>query len=121
SSDVLAYIAPVTVQIALNESKRLFHVGAPAPFSPNANFTSQWQNSNNGLSSDNRYTTTSVNGAITEYGNYSVPQLASSPIQEVEVGLEAHSAGDDQVRVDFLTDGGLTWATAGTVTPGATE
>ena len=120
-SDGFGYLVRGTVQMDLQESKRIFDVGDPVPFSPTANFTSQWKNSNNGLSSDNRYTTTSMNGAITEYGNYSVPQLASSPIQEVEVGLEAHSAGDDQVRVDFSTDGGLTWATAGTVTPGATD
>ncbi len=92
-------------------------------YSPTANpGTQQWTSPANGFSSNDLYATSAVNGNLSEYGTYGIAQVGDeSQIDLVEVGIEGKTAGDDDVRVEFSTDGGGTWTIAGTFNPGAAD
>jgi len=120
-SDGFGFVLRGNYTMDLTMSRRIFGVGDTATFSPTASPVSQWTNPDNGLTSDNRYTTTRVNGNTSVYRNNTVPQLPTSPILKVEVGLEGRTDGDDDVRLAFSTDGGANWENAGTVDLGATD
>ncbi len=101
----------VFLLLAYDSNGRIIRVGdqnATVTQRSPSNQNGAWNSGVNGLMSDNRYTTSSTNGATHQYLAYGFSGSSSAWITKVEACVEAKTAGDDDLGVKVSTGG--TWS-----------
>ena len=68
-----------------------------------------WNNPENVYLSDNEYADSSNQGQTQVYGNYGFDLPPTANITKVEVGYEAHTTGDEGIRIELSLNGGVNW------------
>ncbi len=114
-SDGYGYLVRGNLTMDATEAQRIFDVGSLVPFGPSVTNASDWVDPDNAFISDQHFTYSNVSGNTSVYGGYGIPQTAGAAIQQVQVGVQGYGAGTDAVHLDFSTDGGSTWTSAGNV------
>lgn len=69
-----------------------------------------WTSGSNAYTSDNAYASSATNGATEIYGGYGFSTASWPSVVKVEIGLEFHSDGNDDVIIAISNDGGASWS-----------